>query len=766
MQRYRINYRLLFGVIAGALLLGSLLFFLVHPWQVNRKANLFLERAEQALSSNNLRVAFENQRKYVRLRPEEEEARVKLANLAVDITKLDDATREDHGMAYEVLDVAVRRTGDPGLRRKYADMLMGFGRPQDALVHIQLLQEQNPDDTELQALQVRALFFTKDFRRATDLALGLIGYDKKTKEFDPAKASAGDQPEIYALLGEVLYERSSTRELARQVMDRLVEANPESADAHLKRSIFYYKIRELEEASASLEKAYELAPTDAAVLQRKGLIAMADEDFDAAKEFYSKGLELHPDNLEFYQLLAQTEARRDEIDSALAVLNRGIERAGERNSIGLLMLKIKLLFVKNDLTAVSKEVDALSKIRGINLSTLQPLIDYQRARIKWQEKKWIEASKELNRVRPLLFGFPAEQADAGVLLASAYEQLGKLDLALQAYELVLQSQPQNAPALAGKSRIQARIHPESVADEDFGLNRLIQDMLARPEDQQDWDQVDAALVKNAEENGISEVRLSLHRAQVFLERQMFPEAEKLIQAAANLEPDNVNVRFAAVKLLLRNPGKGPEKGMSLLDRTEQQFGVSIQSRLLRIEALLMQGGDDAAEKIRALAEGVEQWDQNEQMQLYSSLGLAFQRLNQIPESLEYWKKAVELAPSSLPLRMHMFELALQQHDDEAIRDAQKKILDLVGDENDASYVLAEVKRRLVGFNFEKVSREEVLEARGMLEAALKRRPEWSELHVLYGQLLVLLNEDMDLALQHLDDALKYGPANSNAVGLQ
>ncbi|MCA9231886.1 MAG: hypothetical protein KDA57_14650, partial [Planctomycetales bacterium] len=45
-------------------------------------------------------------------------------------------------------------------------------------------------------------------------------------------------------------------------------------------------------------------------------------------------------------------------------------------------------------------------------------------------------------------------------------------------------------------------------------------------------------------------------------------------------------------------------------------------------------------------------------------------------------------------------------------------------------------------------------------------PEWSELHVLYGQLLVLLNEDMDLALQHLDDALKYGPANSNAVGLQ
>ena len=138
----------------------------------------------------------------------------------------------------------------------------------------------------------------------------------------------------------------------------------------------------------------------------------------------------------------------------------------------------------------------------------------------------------------------------------------------------------------------------------------------------------------------------------------------------------------------------------------------------------------------------------------------------LSEAIQYWQKAVELVPNSLPLRMHVFELALQLNNDALTREAQQKILDLVGDENDATYILAQVKRRLVDFSLEKISREELVESRSMLEAALQRRPEWADLHTLYGQLLVVLNEDMNLALQHLDEALSYGPATINAVGLQ
>ncbi|NOY29615.1 MAG: tetratricopeptide repeat protein [Planctomycetes bacterium] len=765
MQRYRVNYWLLFGFLAGSLLIVAVAFLLVHPWQVNRKASWFLERADQAFSENDLREAFNYQHLYVRYRKKEDDARIKLSHMAVDISQLDDATREDYGTAYRILDDTVRRTGDAELRRRLADMLMGFS-PQQAIVHIQELLEDDPNNTELQALRVRALFLTKDFRRATELALGLIGYDKQSKEFDPKKATAADQPEIYALLATVLHEKRKTRELARQVIDRLVEVNPELFDAHLKRSTFLYQINETEEAGVALEKAYELAPTDFAVLQRKGRVALTEKDYDAAKEFFEKALELYPDKIEIYQLLAQTETRRNQIEEALTILDQGIARSDERRSLHLLIFKINLLFETKDFASVKKEIDALSKMKSVSTSALEPLVDYLRARVKWGEKKWAEAAKDLNRVRPLLFAFPNEQILAGFFLGRAYENLGKLDLARQAYVLVLQSRPKHSAALKGKKRVDRRIRPDEVVEDSNSINSVVKGMLARPEDQQDWEKVDQLIAKIAEEREITGVPLSLQRAQIFLQRQMFPEAKQLIQDAAKLEPEDVNVRMAAVKLLYMDPASGPAKALALLDKTVQQFGTTLQSRVLRAELLLSLGGDDVAEKLHALTEGIEEWSPGQQGQLFSSLGVAFQRLNLPADALQYWKNAVGAAPNNLPLRMRWFEIALQLRDEDAMGEAQQQILELVGDKNDASYILTEVKRRLLGFRLEQISREEVLEARGLLDTALQQRAEWSELHVLYGQLLIFLNEDIDLALQHLDDALKYGPANVNAVGLQ
>jgi len=765
MQRYRVNYRLLFGFLVGSLLVAAIAFLGVHPWQVNRKATWFLQRADQALSENDLRGAFNYQHLYVRYRNKEDDARIKLANMSIDISQRDDATQEEHGVAYRILDDTVRRTSDAKLRRRFADMLMGFGRPQDALVHIQELLEDDPGNTELLALRVRALFLTKDFRRATELALGLIGYDKPSEEFDAEKATAADQPEIYALLAAILHEKSNTRELSRRVIDRLVEVNPELFDAHLKRSNFLYQISETEEASVALERAYELAPTDSEVLQRKGHVALIGKDYDAAKAFFEKALELYPDKIMLYQLLAQTETRRNQFEEALAVLDRGIKRSDKQRSLHLLIFKINLLFETKDFAAVKKEIDTLSKMKFATSSSLDPLVDYLRARVKWGEKKWTEAARELNRVRPLLFAFPNEQVLAGFLLGSAYENLGKLDLARQAYVLVLQDRPKHSLALAGRIRIDRRLRPDDSV-EDSSMNAIVKKMLALPEDQQDWEKVEQLLTDFAEKHEITGVRLSLQRAQVFLQRQMFPEAKQLIQDAAELEPDNVGVRMAAVKLLNMDPANGPAKALALLDKTVQQFGATLQSRVLRAEFLLSLGGDDVAEKLHALTEGIEEWNANQRAQLFSSVGTAFLRLSLPADALQCWKNAVGEAPNNLPLRMRWFEVALQLRNEDAVREAQQQILELVGDKNDASYILTEVKRRLLGFSLEQVSREEILEARSLLDAALRQRPEWSELHVLYGQLLILLNEDQELALQHLNDALKYGPANVNAVGLQ
>lgn len=767
MQRYRVNYVLLFGVVAGSLFVAAVAFFLVHPWQVNRKASWFLERANEAFAENNLREAFDYQNKYVQYRSDEDEARIKLAHLAVDVSKLDDATREEYGNAYRILDAAVRRTGDLELRRLFADMLITIGRPQDALVQIQELLDEDPNNTELQSLRIRALFLTKDFRRATKLALKIIGYDEKTEEFDPEKATAADQPDIYARLAAVLQEKSNTQELARRVIDRLVEVNPESSDAYLKRAVFLYGINETEEADIALDKAYELAPTDAAVLERKGQVALVEEDFDVAKEFFEKALELYPDKVKLYQLMAYTEVRREHVEEAIAILDKGIERFDERQSLQLLIAKIDLSFQVKDLDAAKKEIDTLADVKFAQRSALKPLIDFQRARVKWEEKKWVEAAKELKRVRPLLTNSSREQILAGYLLGNSYENQGKYDLALQSYSLVLQTQPNYGPAQAGRARMRKRLRPDEIADSDsFNIDQLVKKMLGLPEDKQKWDQIDENLVKYAKERNLPEVSLPLLRAQVFLSRKMYSEAEQLIKEAVNIDPENASVRFAEVKLIFATPDGGPEKALDQLKKTVEQFGASIQSRSLRIEILLALNEENVVEKLRALTEGTQDWDTSEQVQLFQRLGTAFQRLKLPADAIQYWKSAAELDPNNLPILTHLFELVLQEQDDDAAREVQEKILKLVGDKNDASYILTEVKRRLIGYEREKVSLEEVQECRGLLDAALKRRPEWSELHVLYGQMLILLKGDVDLALQHLDDALKYGPANFSAVGMQ
>ncbi len=119
MQRYRVNYQLLIGLFVGGIVL-SITLFLLWEWQVSRKAIWYHERSQAALKEDDKLVAFDYLKKFVRLRRENEEARVELASIAADIAVMDGVSREEKGTAFQVLSETVRRTGDSALRRKLA----------------------------------------------------------------------------------------------------------------------------------------------------------------------------------------------------------------------------------------------------------------------------------------------------------------------------------------------------------------------------------------------------------------------------------------------------------------------------------------------------------------------------------------------------------------------------------------------------------------------------------------------------------------------
>lgn len=768
MQRYRVNYHLLIGLFVGSIVASVALYFLWR-WQLDRKAVWYRERSQAALEEDNQLEAFEYLEKFVKLRTDDNQARVELAAIAADILEMEGVDRESQALAFGILDQTVRRTGDPAARRKIADLLFRSGRPQDAITHYEELLKDDPDNAELKSLRVQAMFRGKAFNKAAAAAFELIGYDTETETFDTKKAEAADQPKVYSTLASYLIQREHQPELAAKVIDQMVAVNPDSAVAHLERSTYLYSDDKKEEAAAELDQAYQLDPENSDVLYRQGAVASDEKKFEAAREIATTGIEKYPDEMRFYRLLANAELGLKEYDKAIAALDQGVRQFSKERSLEFLALKIEILLSQNDIEATEEVIDEMEKMQA---SRLKPFIDFQRARITFQQGKMADAAQQLQRVRPQLVGFGRNQVVAGALLAEAYEKLGKLDLALQMFQLVRDDEtvssedPVKKMARARVKQIEERLGIAPLDAPASDLNAMVQEMLAKPEDEQDWEEIEATVQEIVDKRGLSEAKHKLLQAQVFSQRKMPDEAKQAVRDAAKLDPQDVSVRFAAVKLLMIEPPTGPPKALELLERIERENGVTVQSRRLKVEAVAAVGGEDVKDRLRALTEGTDDWSDANKAPFLASIGLKFLQLGDAEEAVRYLNQAAELAPDNLPIRVQMFDIAFQQRDEEAMLEAQQKILDLVKTKEDGNYVLTEVKRRLIGADGQQVNREDLLEARKMLDAALERRPQWHELHVLYGQLLLILNEETDLALQHLNDALKYGPPNPAAVGIQ
>ena len=762
MQRYRINYKLLIGLIIG-IPLGLAALIPIWSCQVEENATWFMARAEEAIEQDDLRKALQYLEYYVKFRPDELDAQVRLAHVSNDIANMIGATREDLGTAFFLLDETVRKSNDQELRRKLIEMQMRIGRSHDAIAQIDELLNSKPDDSELKALKVRCLFLEKNFVQARKYAFDLIGYVKSSGTFDSDLAEAEDQPEIFATLASNLLTREQKKELARAVIDRMVEVNPENAQAQLKYSVMIQQLGEEDLWRPALDKAYELDPTDALVLQQKGAIALQDEDLEMAARMFGEGLEQNPESQVFYRLLAIVEVQQEQLDKALATLEKGVERFGVDQAYQLILLKIELLFGGKDFPAIEKEIERLA---DLNIPELIPMVQFHRAKIKYSQKQWAQAAASLRRVRPLLSRFAEQQKVAGAMLGLCQEKLGSHDLALQSYELVLQNYPDFAPAVSGRRRMKLRLGQTDVSNEGQGIDDAIKKMMELPEEEQNWSAVEEQITQFAERQGWSEGNTSLIRAQVFAQRKMFPEARKLIQEAREVEPDNERIALTAVQIFASDPEGGVTDAMRLLDEAEENFGAGPTSRLLRANLLVAIGAEDLKDQLWALTTDMEEWSVNEQASVWSAVGTRFQQLQLAEEASKCLEKAVELTPDNLPTCMALFDHAFQQKDDEAMRRAQELVLDIVQDEKSGSYLLTEVKRRISGYGQKKVTKEELIEAKEMLDTALIERPTWHQLHILYGQIVLVTSEDVDLALTRFDDALRYGPPSLNTVALQ
>ncbi len=825
MQRYRVNYPLLVGLVIGGAIAAVAAFFLWR-FQVDRNASRLIAKADAAEASGNLEEAFESLQQYVQLRTRENEARVRLGEVAVKVTEQEDLEPELRGKAFQTLVAVVRDTGDidendpeeakrqreanAKLRRKLVDIQTKFGAPDLALSNINQLIEQGIGDPDLKALRAQCLFATQKPAEAAGYSYKLIGYDQQADAFDVAKAEAPKKPLVYAMLASYLNENEP--ELARRVIDQMTIANPESTDAYVMQYQFLKNIGKNEEARAALDKAFALKSDDASVLNAKGAEAIADFQLaladakgddveqlrkDAQKhlaeaaKYFSEGMEKYPERIDFYERAARIETFREKPEDALAIVEKGLaafpmgskfDRLGMPAALGLSNIKVEVLISKKDFEGVKKEIAAL---RELNNERVNAVADFHQARMTAVDEKWADAAAQLRNVRPRLLGFSELQALAAAIQGFCHTQLGQFDLALEAYKASLAINPELPQAKSGYEQISALLDLEQPEEGMLELDREIKNMLARPKAEQNWDAltakiddyIDAEASKRVVATTWAASRKALLRGQMFAmravetndpaeQKTLFTQARDAIKKAYAIDPTDPTIQIQAIRLLAQEPDSGPAKALELLDSIVKKGKDSAAFRTLRIDLLFAIRDEQLPAQLNAATEGMDDFPDNQKALVWSAVAAKFEQLGDIAQAQRALEQAVALSPNSLPTRNALFDLALKQHDDPGMIAAQERILEIVKSKSDPGYVLTEVKRRISGFSNNRMSKEEVEEGRQMLEAAIKQRPQWAELQVAQGQLALVLDNNVDQALKSFEKAFELGASNLNALALQ
>jgi tetratricopeptide (TPR) repeat protein len=756
MQQYRVNYALLVGLLAGAVVVTGLT-YVVWKFQIKRRSDVLIVEAQKAYEQGDFRHAVQFYQQYVSIQPRDYPQRAKYAEAFADLAEQYDATPEERNLAVRVIESTLRELPDEKALRKRVAKLYGKSRMwQDALQHLELTL----DDAEAQALRANYLVQAGNLDEAIKYSYGLIGFNPDAPDggtFDLESASSPHDPTVYANLAAILRQRDQEA-LAERVIDQMITANPNSAAAYMARGRFFVTDDQLERGRADIERAYQISPDDADVLLAIQELAVKEKNFDKAAEYIKKGKEAHPQDVRFYQTAAALAMEQADYKGALDQIKEGLLAVSGPSANNLLIYQVELQLRSADYEGVGATIREMKEA-----SFREEICDWYEAQVLSTENKWFQVNQLLTRLRPWVENNPTLIIDSNslnYLLGLSYEKLGQYELAAQAYDVVLQKNPLHDPARLGRLRIDAWRGQETTANDP--LTQEINAQLAKPKAEQDWTKTQQLVDDLATQRDLDEVMKKLVWADVLLMRSEFAAARNLANELDRQAPNDSRI----ARLLLRAirfdtaPGQGPQQALQMWER--MQIEDSPAWRLEKADLLIAVNDERTVPELASLMTGIDQWTSLQKSQLWSGMADRYLALRMTEEARHCLELVAESQPDDLPTRMRLFAMALEANDDEATKAAQDAVLKLVGSRNDSNWLYTEARRRLALIRRGREGNESLGEIRRLIERAMVDRPEWHELHVLSAE-LELLAGNPALARRHLGRAKQLGRLTPAAV---
>ena len=439
-------------------------------------------------------------------------------------------------------------------------------------------------------------------------------------------------------------------------------------------------------------------------------------------------------------------------------------------------------------TEAASRITQLRRTRLRPASIIPAVADYLQARIHIINDEYPRAEPLLTRSRTVL----EKQVDLGMqinlLLGACYHRLENPVGMLDSFNRVLKEDPNSMAALQGVAAAQSKLGQLDKSLQSYqmlmnqkkapsggwlDLARLeMQKQLRSERTVRKWEPAVAALRKAEtslpntpeRERAARLFDITLLNAEILTAQDRADEAERLLIEARDSQKEKRGPYWAAL-IELAEYRKDRAKAKALLAAAEKEPD-DVELRLVRARLLTAEKGEGWSALLDAQGNGAEQFLPEEQARLFAGLAEVWFRAGNVAKARANCKRLASnpLHLTDLRLRLFVFDLALQEDSEEALQEALKDIRtveDSVGPFTRFASALLKIR---AARPLDQKERAKLLEeASRDLDVVAEARPYWSKLAIARAEVCAQRGQP-ELAIDELRKAIAGGENTPNVVG--
>ena len=654
-----INKRFLLKLVL-VLFASTVVLFAAHAVQARRIPAALKLQSERAADAGKLDHAVQYLRQYLEFHPDDVDAQVRLAEM---LTRWAPTYRSQSELLFLYDKILNLEPARHAIRRQALAVSLRLGRNPDAVTHATALLKVFPDEAGL-------------WQQLGTAQAGMNDIPAARQSYEAAVAHAPDELVGYQRLAQLVWKNMNDAPGARDVLDRMVKALPQEPDAFLIRARFEtYTAEEpglqggtggdLGRARRDLLRVLELDPEHAEASLLLAEIMQRTRNIPAAHALLRDAVALYPRDLKLVRALSWLELIRGNAAAAITVLEDGVRATPDGFD---LMVPLADLLVQQGDTVRTAEI-----IRRLQEHKAPPTqVKYLKARVAMRERQWPDAVAMLDALRAEIVNLPGLDIQLNLLLATCFQKLGDPAAEEKAYQRVTNADPKNVLARVGLGNLylnagrldDAARELETAVQSPYATGvvvtqwvRLKTRLLLRAAAPGEWQKLDAALANLTTRFGRGSSEPAVLRAEIVSAHGRPDEAARLLRKEAAVRASDPQL-WAALALTTAD-ASGCAAGLAAVDEGQAAVGDCVELRLVRAALYAREPGH--IRPIESIVENVESWPDSEQLRLLYGLVEVYEGLGDRANVVRTLQRMVVRQPVNVALWLKLHERAAHDH---------------------------------------------------------------------------------------------------------